>query len=659
MLTMSRSYAVLLAAIAGLWGSRAAAQGCTPPQAIAAKATAATTTALARAILADTIQVLINSDPSPIADAQTAAGTEWTCLRIFLDDPLQVTGTADRPMYVPSNDVLRNVYNAVLAKVKAREVRPLVAAAATAQAASIAGVATGLPSQADLLNGIFEYLRGRAEDELIYATLGELRTLVHSTTRDGVVLQALLPRSIRVLDQLDHMSVRQLLPSLRTAALSDLDGAPKALVGPPIVSLGACAPADAACQTKRDIFQTLSRMVTVLDALRNGQPPVSALGTLANTTTDDVTSDDVRLPLRLAGTLAREYNQAGQKGRQKLNEHADLQRYFVAFVLDDAVLHGGYTGTTVAAVVGRIQAYVRDADIGVGTLFTEVRTLDSTIAKLSDPSVAKSDTARANMIATSIALSTHVIVTALQLGGEQDAKLVATANTVVFILDDADDLFRAAVAHDYVRVVVSAVTIVDTVAGGDAWGQAALRYVTVAADLATAKSTTEVQQVLTDVALPVGSSRLKRGGNNGHARSTFTLNAYFGGAVAREIGQTRGVPRAPATAIGFTVPIGPEYAIGFKGGAISLFVPVVDLGVLTSYRVASSDTLKSNPTISWSQVLAPGVDLMLGITQKFPVSFGLGAQYAPGLRRARTTNTSVDVIRYQALLAVDMPLLRF
>jgi hypothetical protein len=521
----------------------------------------------------------------------------------------------------------------------------------------------GLPSEADILAGIFKYLEDRTEAEVVYAMLSEL----HDKIADDTVLQALIPKTYRLVPQLDSMSVKQFLPSLRSAVLADLEAAPAALVRPPVLSIP-CAEDPAS--PKRAEYELLSEGVSVLNGIRTGQPVVAELAILSTITVTDVQSDNIRLPLRLLGVLAREYRLSDGSVRNAITTgNGDFRRFFLGFLLNDAIVQGGLSindSAHAATQLVRIKAYVQSGEIDLSSLVTEIRTLDSTVARLSDPKTSKSDTAVIEAVASGLTVAAHVLTTAVHFAQPSDTRITAGTEEALAVLSDGVTLLQAAVRHDYPRLVIVTVAllktafpdVVDSSHKPIHWRPTTVRYLSAAADLASAKTPSDVEQVLSDVAEPVGSARSKRGSVGGGTRISFTINAYFGANGAIEVSAARGAPGSAEFAAGLAVPIGPEIAFGFKGGSFSVFVPLVDLGTLASYRFGS-DTLKATPTVSWRQVLAPGADLVWGITQKFPISLGFGVEYAPGLRQTRTTNIAIDVIRWQLFFGIDEPLFRF
>ena len=187
-----------------------------------------------------------------------------------------------------------------------------------------------------------------------------------------------------------------------------------------------------------------------------------------------------------------------------------------------------------------------------------------------------------------------------------------------------------------------------------------LKYGNLAASLAEAESSDGVQAIIEAVALPAGSSSIKR-----RAEITYSLNAYVGlsGGTAYN---TQSKNWAFET--GVIAPIGPEISWGHdkydsKGGvekkpSFSVFVPLVDIGAVTTFRFGDSET-EEVPTITLENIFSPGLYLISGFRDK-PISFGIGCQATPRLHKVTVdgneTNGNAN-LAIEAFIAVDIPLL--
>jgi hypothetical protein len=181
------------------------------------------------------------------------------------------------------------------------------------------------------------------------------------------------------------------------------------------------------------------------------------------------------------------------------------------------------------------------------------------------------------------------------------------------------------------------------------------------AQMANAKNSNEVDSIITNTVLPPGSSYIKK-----HAVFNIALQAYTGiyGGV-----QQTATDKSPVGSLGITAPVGLAFSWGgpknsLNPGSFTVFVSVIDLGPLVSYRFKNAnDTLANNVNVRLSQIVSPGLHLIWGIP-KLPLSIGAGFTYIPLLTDVETASIKVNNInnspfRAQLFIAVDIPLLNF
>ena len=190
------------------------------------------------------------------------------------------------------------------------------------------------------------------------------------------------------------------------------------------------------------------------------------------------------------------------------------------------------------------------------------------------------------------------------------------------------------------------------------------------ATIAQSQNSDDVEAAIEAVALPSGSSRVKR-----ETPFNVSLNAYTGLYYGNE--QIDGVDNkghafnsyGVSAPIGFSISRGHSFLFlgtgkdGWKknkyGWATSLFLSVVDIGALASFRF-TNDSTKSVPNIQLKDIISPGVFLSIGIP-KSPLSFNCGYQIGPLLREVTQTKNaySQNYTRFSISLCVDIPLLNF
>ncbi len=251
------------------------------------------------------------------------------------------------------------------------------------------------------------------------------------------------------------------------------------------------------------------------------------------------------------------------------------------------------------------------------------------------------------------------------------ALLAADMDTLLEIYDSMRN-------RDYVTMTVALIRVCDLL--NIALPEWFKRYASPLAQLASVKTSEDMQKILETIAAPPGSYRGKRGNprfikkwakreTTRPYRSTLTLNAYVGFQGGGEILRRGDLDRQGLGGrVGLFAPIGLEWSRGLrKSGAIGGFFSFLDLGALVDYRVSAepgSDDMTpaadNSPNLTFAQVISPGLFLVLAIPGA-PISIGVGAAYTPKLRSILTEGTkdanAVDSLRFGGFLAFDIPIL--
>lgn len=199
------------------------------------------------------------------------------------------------------------------------------------------------------------------------------------------------------------------------------------------------------------------------------------------------------------------------------------------------------------------------------------------------------------------------------------------------------------------------------------------KYGTFMATVVQAKTSDDVANAIEAFALPTGSSRIKR-----ETAFSVSLNAYTGLFIGHE--SIKGIKSKKVfNAFGVTAPIGVAvsrghsiffigtgergWAAGKRGWSTSLFISLVDIGAVAAYRFKDDSTAQV-PTIQLKNIFSPGAFISLGIP-KTPLSFNMGAQVGPNLRKlktqAATNEDDNDRVywRFSTSICVDIPLINF
>ncbi|PHI20009.1 hypothetical protein CEQ90_09715 [Lewinellaceae bacterium SD302] len=192
-------------------------------------------------------------------------------------------------------------------------------------------------------------------------------------------------------------------------------------------------------------------------------------------------------------------------------------------------------------------------------------------------------------------------------------------------------------------------------------------YGTFMADVAAADNPDAFAAALNNVALPPGSSQLKR-----NRPFSLELNAYFGFTYGREVLNypddvlaLDDLPKREASVVSLFVPVG--LSMSWKTSyqqksSYSLFLPLIDLGAVSAYRFdTAEDQVERLPRFTFQNVFAPGAHLMYNFANT-PFSLGFGAQYGPTTRRINPDGSpqfNASGVRFMASFSVDVPVFSF
>ncbi len=195
--------------------------------------------------------------------------------------------------------------------------------------------------------------------------------------------------------------------------------------------------------------------------------------------------------------------------------------------------------------------------------------------------------------------------------------------------------------------------------GNEKIKSAVLTYGTFMANMVEAETPDQVKAAISAVAVPPGSSSLKR-----NARLNVGVNGYFGLGFHRETLTSDSLAGnlRKSGAFGLSVPVGialsmGQLQIGKREQSFSLFIPVLDLGAVTTYRINQKDLPSDLPKLSFGNLISPGAYLLWNI-RKSPFTIGGGAQFGPQLRQVTVDGKRISssAWRYGLTFAIDVPI---
>jgi hypothetical protein len=195
------------------------------------------------------------------------------------------------------------------------------------------------------------------------------------------------------------------------------------------------------------------------------------------------------------------------------------------------------------------------------------------------------------------------------------------------------------------------------------------KYGSFAALITSAKSSSEVEAAIESIALPTGSSRIKR-----ESKFNISINAYCGLFSGYE--KIQGVDYDHSeinfnhwNTWGVTVPIGVAFSWSkslfplvwlskYCGFSSTILLSAIDIGALAAFRFEDMDSTSDVPDIKIKDIVSPGVFYSIGIP-KCPISVNIGYQIGPLLRKVtKDANTySKKYSRFGIAACVDIPIL--
>jgi hypothetical protein len=509
-------------------------------------------------------------------------------------------------------------------------------------------------SESSLIGGLADFVVNRAKDEATVSFLLDLRDRI----KGDALLQVLFKQTLVVLNNLETDAANQSLNSLRSAFTADLRALPQVVLSSDDAANALKALLDkeltgdakktaddaiAAFEQNRQLFAVTTSAVR---DLINDKPVLASLAGYADLKPPTLaTQPQVRYALITAGVVAREYRWAPNDTRGQLSDPLKRSRFLALLKRD---LLAGQAAE--AAAVATWATKVQETEVSLNEFLTAFDEANSALDSVKHAGTAEVKSEAMAGVAKAVL---DVLNAARPFAGTMTNEWDALAKNIA----DLNQLQVAIVGRDY----VAAVTDLGNLLSNDKvpFPTGLLKTLTFAATLATAQSSDDVTNAIEAAALPVLSYQAKRTVTPGKPSTWIGVNAYFGGAVGAERTTGAGASGTNATFGGLTVPIGLEIGKPLsKVGSFSIFVPLIDVGTVASFRFNQSDTEQA-PAFKLSQVVAPGLFAVLGITQRYPFSIGFGAQFVPSLRFGTNGAGPFDVIRLAAFAAIDVPLFRF
>lgn len=173
------------------------------------------------------------------------------------------------------------------------------------------------------------------------------------------------------------------------------------------------------------------------------------------------------------------------------------------------------------------------------------------------------------------------------------------------------------------------------------------------ATVATAENGDQVKSAIDAIALPTGSSSLKK-----ELLFNIAVNGYIG-YFNRQLKSEDKFVTGFTQSYGITAPIGFTFSAGLrKGGSLSAFTGILDVGAIAQYQLETDPTsgaTTAEPEIDWGNILSPSVQLVYGFPWYLPVSTGIGYQWLANNAKVNASDFELTP-RLNFFVAFDIPI---
>ena len=491
-----------------------------------------------------------------------------------------------------------------------------------------------LSNQTMAIDALSTFIANRFKQEINIAFLNKFKETIHSIP----LFLKLFPKTDEILQESDPFNYPVFIQTLQEAFQYDLSHCSENL--PTILDELSSTTADA--KTK-----AILKMASIVVNVKTISQLPKALTELAKDN-DIIAVDEFKKQIYILNITVNAFKRNGDGLGMFLNSNTDLKRF------DDTNFLKTYT----ALLIRQNELYFKDLGISTTTITNVTKTTDviikiapelETIAK--EVKKLNSNSALNKITAEDIQKFITVLLNSLEKSSNALIDSNWFTDTVAIKKSNFDELLKQAkTINDFTGFILekkyglalnAVANFVITYTSNMSESKKTLvrKGTGFIANALNAKSKDDLMTALETSANPVGSYRIKR-------NSTFniSLNAYAGGFVGtnKHDGESQ-------TLYGFTAPVGLYLGWGNlgkdandlnkdDGKAFGFFLPLVDVGAVTAFRLKDSDTELAD--VSWSNVFAPGIYASLGFG-KCPISLNLGGQMGPELKSIKDDGTSV------------------
>lgn len=227
-------------------------------------------------------------------------------------------------------------------------------------------------------------------------------------------------------------------------------------------------------------------------------------------------------------------------------------------------------------------------------------------------------------------------------------------------IENTSDFYFNLLLEDYESSMINLVSILDNTSifsnQDMEKNKEFFKYVSFVSDIVKSEKQEDVQKALEKVALPVGSSALRKSNS-----FSADLGAYVGTKINSKKYPDKSL--SEISPIDISAPIGLNLSWGFNQyGSVTGFISMFDVGSVVEYQINNNNQPQTN--INFKNLVNPGLTLLYGFGGNIPLSFGAGVRWAPYQSQSINTdnNTTINKIdisnfNYNLFLGVDIPII--
>jgi len=524
-------------------------------------------------------------------------------------------------------------------------------------------------------DGLAKFLVQRSKEELNVAFFSKFQEFMNNYPE----IKTVFPSTYDFLNNINAYQYAAMLPTLRAAFQKDLNSLCGNVVKLRDLTTTTCT--TAACTTRvAALNELLNKHVTgrsviasliLTNSIIKGNNVAVALNTLASdkvcAVIDTSSFYNIANSIQLADLVSQSLLSTDKENvwvtKQQiavlLSDPTTLKIYLGLLYAKDA-MNTHHVSFSIGGQVHTLEEYLDllEPQINTGAqVFTDFKTNLQQLANAADEvnsnikniaSLQSQNTASAILLYANYATSITDVIT--------DAVNLLPNNTGVFndlsgvksdiskftsVINDAVNCSYDIKSQNYGALVLHTSDLLSTVlAGRYNFKDNYVKYGTFMADIVQAKNSDEVNAAIEAAVLPVGSASIKR-----ETSVNIAVNAFIGPNFGWEY-----LPALKANkwsqVFGLTAPVGVAFSLGnfwgdentkpgangrtIGGKSMSLFVSLIDVGALASYRL-QNDSSSVTSQIKLQNIVSPGLFIYYGFG-KTPISLGFGAQYGPQLR---------------------------